>query len=195
MPKIEPKYKTLGFDLSKRAFNEMQDPDYPGKNILVQKTPDEIYAEIQASSPENLILFVDELLQQYPDIPLTKDFMAFKLWGGPPLGFRTVKYGNQNFDAPYWINSSRDRLIRNAVGDLVEYLCRTIVASSHEVGYTYCVTNTEAYEKGLADLRQRYNTMGKRLAALEKAGVIMRDKLPITPIADNRLLVQKSLGI
>jgi len=195
MPKIDAKYKTLGYDLSKRAFIEQPDPDNPQKTILVQKSPDEIYDEIKANCPDNLIIFIDEIMQEFPDTPLTKDFLAYRLWGGQPLGFKRVKYGNQYFEVPFWINSSRDRNIRDAVGELVQFLCRPIVASSHETGYMYCVNDTATYEKGVADLRQRLNTMGKRLAGLEKGGVIMRNNFQPTPISDNWELKQAKLKI
>lgn len=193
MPKKDTKFRTDGYDITVRAFREEPDPDNEGKTIRSLRPPDEIYAEIEKECPANLILKIDELLSQFPNQYFTKEQLAYELWGGQSLGMKTVRVKGISYNTPTWLNSTRERNIRDRVAELVTYLNRPIIASSHEYGYTWA-TDPLILESGLRDLRKRHFTLGLRLRGLELAEERVRHEIAIDSIS-NRLLVQKPLRI
>jgi len=192
--KKEIKFKTDGYDITIRAFREEPDPDNEGKMIQVLRPPDEIYEEIKAECPDNLIIYIDELLSKNPNQYFTKEQLAYILWGGQSLGLKTTRTNRVIYKTPTWLNSTRERNIRDSIAELVTYLSRPIIASSHEYGYVYA-TDPSILETGLKDLRKRYNTLGLRLLGLEKAEVKLKAEIELDAISDFRLLRQKSLEL
>jgi len=145
------KYHTKGYKIDVRAFNE------DGS----KKTPDEVYADIKANSPDNLILAVDIYLSARPGIFISKEEICNAL------------YGNYT--------DSLDRNVRDAIADLVTYLARPYIATSHEEGYKNCLT-VEELEPGIADLEKRINTSKARLDGLRSARMMLLDHSQRIPV-------------
>lgn len=144
MSKSTYNYKTKGYKIEIRAFNE------DGS----KKSPDEIYADIKANSPENLLLAVDIFLSARPGVSVSKEQICLSLYG---------KY-----------TDSLDRNVRDAVADLVTYLERPYIATSHEEGYKNCLT-VEELDPGISDLERRIDTSKLRLDGLRKARMRILD--------------------
>jgi len=151
MSKSSYHYKTKGYKIEIRAFND------DGS----KKTPDEIYADIKANSPENLLLAVDIYLSSRPGISISKEQICMDLYG---------KY-----------TDSLDSNVRDAVADLVTYLERPYIATSHEQGYKNCLT-IEELDPGIADLEKRIDTSKLRLDGLHKARTRMLDHVQRIPV-------------
>jgi hypothetical protein len=194
MTKKDVKYRTNGFIIADNAYDEVEDEDNPGTTIKVMRSPDLIYAMIQKECPENLIIALEDLFRDHVNEELTKEFIAKTLWGGPPIGHHKVIKQGRTVKIPYWLNSTRERNIRNSIAEMVTFLSRPIVATSHNTGYVYTL-DEEVYTAGLLDLRQRWYTLGLRIAGLERAHDVVKGKRLPDPISDNRFLKQASLGI
>lgn len=133
-------FKSNGYKIDIRAFNEDG----------TKKTPDEIYQDIKATAPEHLLLAVDIYLSERPGVLISKEQICMDLYG---------KY-----------TDSLDRNVRDAVADLVTFLERGYIATSHEKGYMNCVT-VEQIDEGINDLNTRINTSKMRLDGLQKARI------------------------
>lgn len=132
------RFHSNGYKIDIRAFNE------DGS----KKTPDEVYADIKANAPEHLMLAVDIFLSNRPGILVTKEEISNALFG---------EY-----------TDSLDRNIRDAVADLVTYLERPYVATSHDAGYLNCTTVDEI-DEGIRDIEKRVKTTRLRIDGLHAA--------------------------
>lgn len=144
-------YHTKGYKIEIRAYHADG----------TKKTPDEVYEDIKKNSPDNLMLAVDMYLSARPGLSISKEKICMDLYG---------EY-----------TDSLDRNVRDAVADLVTYLERPYVATSHEEGYKNCLT-VEEIDAGIADIEKRYNTTKKRIDGLHAARERLLDGTQRIPV-------------
>jgi hypothetical protein len=158
------KYHTKGYKIDIRAYREDG----------TKKTPDEVYADIKANSPDNLLLAVDMYLSQRPGVNVTKEQICMDLYG---------EY-----------TDSLDRNVRDAVADLVTYLERPYITTSHEEGYKNCMDVIDL-DPGIADLEKRINTSKLRLEGLKASRVRLLEGKQRIPVQIPTSIMSETSGL
>jgi len=132
-----------------------------------------IYESIKARTPEDIHLNIKSILTYAigEENTMTKEDIAHALYK-TPCSHRTDEHGNQY---PVYLNSSRDRQIRDAVAELVIYFDQHIVTDTDNGGFHYA-GSTEEIDANIADLQSRCDAIQLRIAGLNRARVKVFNK-------------------
>lgn len=127
--------------------------------------PNEIYESIKEHAPANLPEMIKACLSaHYSDETVSKEIIAREV-------FKTIagyKVDKDGYRAPYYLNDTRDRQIRDAVADLVTLTAEPIVTDTVKGGF-HMAKEPDEISRNIADCKAREEKIRLRRKGLELA--------------------------